>query len=274
MIQKPLFFASFLLAFSLLSSSLFAQKKAEQKVVSGTVLLQTKKPLDQKSLLNALQSTWKVKVDSLNSGDKTLIFNTNGGATVMIAYLDYPAAVDVVGVAARLSWIWSSAQQETASHQAQLVVSVIGDSRKSLDLYKIFTQTAAAVLETSPAAGVLIEGQYLLISPGYFSAAAANMLKNQNIPLYCWVYFGRPGEGGGFTLGMVEFGLLEMEISASEYPETEVHALLFDAALTVLKYGTQVSDGQTITTEEGNKVVVKIGPSAFVENPAVLRLEY
>lgn len=274
MTQKLVFSAAFLLFFTLFSLNLSAQKKAAQKVVSGTVLLQNRKPLDQKSLLNALRSTWKVRADSLNAGDKTLIFNTQGGATVMIAYLDYPAATDLVGVAARFSWIWSTAQQETASHQAQLVISVIGDNRKSLDLYKIFTQTTAAVLETTSAAGVLIEAQYLLLSPGYFSASASNMLKNQIIPLYCWVYFGRPGEGGGFTLGLAEFGLPEMEISASEQAEPEVHALLYDAALTVLKYGTQVKDGETITTEEGNKVMVKLVPSAFVDNPAVLRLEY
>ena len=263
-----------LLGFILLSTTVYAQKTDNQKVVSGTVLLKTKSALNTKALVSALKNTWKLKTDSISTAEKTMVINMIGGATVMIAYLDYPAAPDEVGAGARLSWLWQTAQEETANHQAQVVVSVIGPGNKTLELYKLFTQTAAAVLETAPAAGIFLESQYLLLSPGYFIAAAKNMVQNQSIPLYCWVYFGRPGEGGGFTYGLSEFGLAEMEIANSSYAEAEVHAALFGAALSVVKYGTQLSDGQFVTTEEGEKMKVKLGAGTYMKDLQVFQLDY
>lgn len=257
-----------------LQGKLTAQKVADQKVVSGTVLLNEKKAPDGKAMVARLNSSWKLKTDSINISDKTLIFNTTGGATVMIAYLDYPAAMDEIGAAARLSWIWKTANTETFRHQAQVVISVIGASNHSLDLYKIFTQTAAAVLEETHAPGINMDAQYLLLSAGYYTAAARNMVQNQTIPLYCWVYFGRPGGGNGFTYGLSEFGLSEMEIVNSAHSEAEVHATLYDSAMSVLKYGTKIQDGQSVTTEEGDKWPVHLKKGTYLPEQMVLNLEY
>lgn len=265
------FFCSFL---ALFHSVLFAQKSPQQLVVSGTVLLNQKISPDSKAVLSALKSNWKIKADSVNIADKTLVFNTTGGATVMVAYLDYPAAPDETGAAARLSWLWKTAAAETSKHQAQVVISVIGPANRSLDLHKVFTQAAAAVLETTKAPGIYMDGQYLLVSSGYFLAAARNMVQNQTIPLYCWVYFGRPGEGNGFTYGLTEFGLPEMEIVNATYSESEVHAMLYDAAMSVVKFGTILQDGQTLLTEEGGKSVVHLVKGTYLEEQKVLRLDY
>jgi len=253
---------------------LFAQKPSEQLVVSGTVLLQEKKVPDYKALIATFKTTWKLKVDSVNIADKTIVFNTSGGATVMIAYLEYPAATDEIGAAARLSWLWKTAAEETSKHQAQVVISVIGPANRSLDLHKIFTQAAAATLELTRSPGIFLEGQYLLLSNGYYTAAARNMVQNQSIPLYCWVYFGRPGAGNGFTYGLTEFGLEELEIVNSTHAEIEVHAMLYDAAISIVKYGTRFQDGQTLTTEEGDKSVVHLVKGTYLEDKKVLRLDY
>lgn len=266
--------SGFVFVFSLFTSALVPQKATEQKVVSGTVLLKDKSAPDHKTLLTALKSSWKLKTDSVSNFDKTLVFSTSYGATVMIAYLDYPAAPDEVGAAARLSWLWTTAHEETSRHQAQVVISVIGPANRTLELYKIFTQTAAAVLETTQSPGVFLQSQYLVLSSGYFIAAARNMVQNQSIPLYCWVYFGRPGEGNGFTYGMVEFGFPEMEIVQANQSEGEVHSLLYDAAMSVVKYNTRLEDGQTLTTEDGASFKVKQGPGTFLEGQKVLRLNY
>lgn len=256
------------------SGFLSAQKSVEQKVVSGAILLNSKTAPDSKLLLNALKTNWKLKVDSVNIADKTLVFNSVGGATVMIAYLEYPAALDEIGAAARLSWLWKTGYAESSKHQAQVVISVIGPNNRSLDLYKTFTQTAAAVLEVTRAPGIFMGSQYLLLSSDYFTSAAKNMVQNQTIPLYCWVYFGRPGDGNGFTYGLAEFGLPEMEIVNSTRSEAEVHSTLYDAAMSVVKYGTRVQDGQSITTEEGVKMLAHFGKATHLEGQEVLRLEY
>ncbi|MDX1912780.1 MAG: DUF4261 domain-containing protein [Saprospiraceae bacterium] len=267
-------FAILLFSIYSFSPALLAQKPADPKVVTATVLLHSKTTPDEKALLQSLKNTWKVKVEGEKSADKTLVFNTSGGATVMIAYLDYPAAPDEVGAAARLSWLWQGAQTETGKHQAQVIISVIGTENQTLELYKILTQSVAATLENSRAAGVFMSSQYLLLSKDYFLAAARNMVQNQTIPLYCWVYFGRPGGSNGFTYGLQEFGMSELEIVNSARTEAEVHSTLYDAAMSLVKYNTRLQDGQAVTTEEGAKIPVKLAPGTHLTEQKVLKLEF
>jgi hypothetical protein len=252
------------------------QPATGEKIVTGTVLLQEKAMPDPQRLLAALRSEWKMRTDSANTGERTLIFSTPG-ATVMVAYLDYPVAPAEVQAAANISWTWKTAATEVARHQAQVVVSVVGSSGKTLELYKIFTQTAAALLDVCPSAnGVFLNSQYMLSSKEFFAAAARNMQKGESLPIYCWVYFGmlqQDGLSSGYTFGMQEFGMLDMEIAQSKHSVQEVHAALYDAALLVIQYNLQLADGQTVTTAEDAKIPVRKSPGAMLEGE-VLRLDY
>jgi hypothetical protein len=82
-----------------------------------------------------------------------------------------------------------------------------------------------------------------------------------------------PGKGGGYTFGLQEFGLTEMEISDPAQSDASVHATLYDAVMSVVKYNTRLSDGQSVTTEEGQKIPVRLTKAMFIEGQQVLRLE-
>lgn len=250
-----------------------AQKSKEPKVVSGTVLVNNRVPLDAQALMAAIKSDWKIKADSINIADKTIVFSTPL-ATVMIAQLDYPADPIEIKAAARLAWLWPNADAEAVRHQSQVVISVIGSDEKPLELHLLFSKVAAAVLESASASGVYMNSQYLLLPKGFYSAAAHNMLDNQSLPVYCWVYFGRPGDGGGYTYGLQEFGLTDLEIVKSERPEADVHAVLYDAVYALIKYNTKLTDGQSLVTEEGLKLAAKRSKAVFLEGLDVFQLGY
>lgn len=250
-----------------------AQKTKEPKVVSGTVLINNRVPLDAQALISAIKSDWKIKADSISISDKTIVFST-ATATVMVAQLDYPADPIEIKAAARLSWLWTNAEAEAVRHQSQVVISVIGSEEKSLDLHLLFSKVAAAVLENASASGVYMNSQYLLLPKGFYSGAAHNMIENQSLPVYCWIYFGRPGDGGGYTYGMQEFGLTDLEIVKSEHSEADVHAALYDAVYSLVKYNTKLTDGQSVVTEEGLKLPVKRSKAIFLEGLDVFRLTY
>ncbi len=273
-------FFSLLAIYALIVSTAFAQTKtpAEQKVISGIVLLNDKTAPDAKAILAALKKDWKLKVDSATTADKTIVFSDPGGATVMIAHLDYPVPQADIQVAGKISWLWKGGTAEALRHQSQAVISVVGPAKKALDLYKLFTSVAAGVLEKTNASGVYMGGQYLILSRGFYTSAARNMRDNQTIPLYCWVYIGMTQDeaqqtNSAYTFGLQELGLREMEIVHSKQSLSDVQAILYDAAQTVVKYNLKLQDGQNFTTLEGQKLTAKLSKAAFQEGET-LKLEF
>lgn len=263
------------------SQTVFSQKKEQtpapaQKVVSGVVLLNNKTAPDAKTLLASLKKDWTLKVDSSSVAEKTIVFTGPGAATVMIAFLDYPVPAAEIGTAARISWLWKNGADEALRHQSQVVISVIGTEGKALDLYKLFTAVAGGVLENTNACGVYMADQYLLLSKGFYTSAARNMRDNQTLPLYCWAYFGMTQENdlsSGYTWGLQEFGLSEMEIVNSKQTMADVHAVLYDAAITVVQYNLKLQDGQRFTTLEGQKLTGKRSKGVYQEGET-FKIEY
>ena len=83
---------------------------------------------------------------------------------------------------------------------------------------------------------------------------ARNMRDNQSLPLYCWAYFGMTQEkelSSGYTWGLQEFGLSEMEIVLSKQSQPDVHAVLYDAASTVVVPVTASSRRRPATRRAG-----------------------
>src|SRR5262245_20281328 len=104
------------LLFLTILKPVFSQTK-DQRIVSGTVLVNNKTQLDPKTVLNALRLDWRIPTDSVNTADKTIVFNTRG-ATVMIAQLEYPADPIEIRAAGQLSWMWKTATDEALRHQS------------------------------------------------------------------------------------------------------------------------------------------------------------
>lgn len=266
--MRYLFFGLlWLTAFSLSAQNNTA---SDTKVVTGSILLNEKKAPDFRKIAAELPQNWYVKVDSLNITEKTTLFST-GGVTVMLAYLDYPINPEEIQIASGISWLWKTAAQETAAQKAQLVISVMGNSAKTVELYRLFTRVAAASLSTvSSASGVYMNSEYLLISKGYYLEAARNMGRD-GWPLYCWMYFGLledKGKSSTYTYGMSEFGWPEIEIPQSSLNIQDAHALIYEVAEKALaSNGKPWTDGQQVTLGEKRKVTVRVSPAQVIREP-------
>ncbi|HNM26950.1 MAG TPA: DUF4261 domain-containing protein, partial [Saprospiraceae bacterium] len=255
----PAFFTALLLSF--LATTAFAQKNKPadaQKIVTGTILLNDKTPVDNKAFLAALKTDWGIRTDSVQAGEKTLVFSLPNNTTVMIAWLNYPAAPAEIKAAADISMIWPGAADEAGRHQSQAVVSVIGPASRTVELYKLFTKISAALLDNTRSSGIYLSSQYLLVPKGYFIESARG-LNDQVLPLSCWIYFGLQQNGdknSGYTYGMGEFGLPEFEVVNSEHAVQEVYALLTDAVDYVIRTNTRFQEGQYFNAPNGEKIQV------------------
>ncbi|MFN8303675.1 MAG: DUF4261 domain-containing protein [Saprospiraceae bacterium] len=273
----PAFFTALLLSF--LATTAFAQKNKPadaQKIVTGTILLNDKTPVDNKAFLAALKTDWGIRTDSVQAGEKTLVFSLPNNTTVMIAWLNYPAAPAEIKAAADISMIWPGAADEAGRHQSQAVVSVIGPASRTVELYKLFTKISAALLDNTRSSGIYLSSQYLLVPKGYFIESARG-LNDQVLPLSCWIYFGLQQNGdknSGYTYGMGEFGLPEFEVVNSEHAVQEVYALLTDAVDYVIRTNTRFQEGQYFNAPNGEKIQVQVSKSVLLKNETTVKLKF
>ncbi len=254
-------------ALSLLSPIILpSQNNSDSKVVTGAVLLNDLAGINFKTIATAVKKDWSVRLDSFQAAEKTLVLYTTN-ATIMLAYMDYPAAPAEIRSAAEGAWMWSNAREEAPRHQAQVVISVIGSPAKPVYLYQLFTRTAAAVLENANTCGVYMPAQYVLQSKTFYLQAARN-LDQVELPVYCWVYFGMFLDGGAtcaYTYGLAEFGMSELEIVKSQHSMQQAHAVLYDAARDALQNNKTLRDGSVIETLEGEKLPLKLAPSPYLK---------
>ncbi|MCC6459128.1 MAG: DUF4261 domain-containing protein [Saprospiraceae bacterium] len=266
--------------FSLFSFHLQAQRASvpnatEGKVVTGTVLINDRNPVDFKALLAGLRSDWGVRIDSSSQSEKTLVVHT-ATATVMFANMDYPASPAEISGAVEGAWLWRSAAEEAPRHQSQLVVSVIGQASRPLDAYKLYTRVTAAALDNTRSCGVYLASQYLLQSKTFFLQAARN-LNEKVLPIYCWIYFGMLQDGGAssaYTFGLSELGMPDLEIVKSAHSLQEAHAILYDAVNHALQNGIRLQDGSQIETQEGQKINLKLSKGVYLNDKVTLKVAY
>lgn len=247
----------------------FAQTP-DRQVVTGMILKNDKAAFDSKGFLAALKSEWKTAADSVSEKDGTLVF-ISGTAVVMLANMDYGVPATDLAAPAGISWLWKTAKTEALRNQSHLVLSVIGPSGQAAKLYKLFTRVAACALQHANASGVFMNNQYLLLPKGYYLESARNMT-DASLPLYLWVYFGilqENGRSSGYTYGLSEFGLEEMEIVDSQQSVQEAHAFLYDAAHDCVLYSRRVAEGDKVVGSEGQIVIAHRSAAKFVEGMTV-----
>lgn len=250
-------------------------QSADNQVVTGAVLLEAAKSPEGKSLVANLKKNWKLAADSLSQSDKTVVFSVPG-ATIMLAWLDYAPPAPELRASSRISWLWPAAEAEALKAKAQVIISVIGSSQKSLELHKIFTKVAGALLEQPEANGVYMSDRYLLLSKDFYHAAARNLLQEGSLPLYCWVYFGmqqKDGLNGAYTYGMQEFGHKEMEIVQSKNTLQDIHATLYDVAAFIVQSNYALKDAAVFDRIPDLHLSVRLSPAAYIDGQT-FKLEY
>ncbi len=265
-----------LLGFSLTAVWASAQKPSSSltQAVSAVVLLREAKAPDFRVLLTSLRKDWGMIIDSSTVGDKKATFYS-GGLTVVCQYVPYPMAAAEVRSAASGAWLWGTAKEEAPRHQAQLTIAIVGSGQLPVGLYKAYTRVAAAVLENTRAYGIYLPRHYLLHSRDFFLEAARQMVRDE-LPVYCWIYFGMFQQDGlscAYTYGLDEFGMLDLELARSPKSLAEAHAILYDAAREALKSGKPWREGSILETVDGEKFLLRRARSPYLENKETLQLQ-
>ncbi|MFQ7280636.1 MAG: DUF2185 domain-containing protein [Bacteroides caccae] len=184
---------------------------------AGSVLL-SKAEWDKEQLIRDLREEWGIVDEEPDEGDEDVENSDDAvvmrvGNMMLIVTLFHGHIPDnEAEINAENNYMWPEAVEVAKAHKAHIMVAVLGEEEKLLERGKLFTKAMAVCCKQKYATGVYTSG--VVFEPRFYEGLA-DMLKEDELPIFNWVWFGLyRSEGGlnGYTYGMDVFGKEEMEV--------------------------------------------------------------
>ena len=246
-------------------------------VFTGFVLL-SKGEWDKEQFIRDMKEKWDIAVDeydeSEEKGDDALVFEV-GDMFAAVSLATYPIPGGEAELNAENNYMWEDAVKVAKEHRAHLMVAVLGKEEDLLEKGKLFTKVVAACCRQEYATGVYTSG--VVFEPRFYEGLA-DMIKEDELPIFNWVWFGLyRSEGGlnGYTYGMDVFGKEEMEVLNTDAEPEDLRDFLASLASYVLACDVTLQDGETIGFSADDKHTITRSPGVSLpEEQMTLKIGY
>ena len=176
---------------------------------------------------------------------------------------------------ATANYMWPEAVEIVKTHQAHLLVAVLGIQQDILERGKLFSKAVATCLGYANALAVYTDGA--VYQPCFYRDFAMMMKKNE-LPFMDWVWFGLfndKNQAGIYTYGMKKFGKDEMEVyvDAKQVNFNELRAFMVDIVGYVLSSNVTLRDGETIGFSEEERLAITRSKGVALDGET-LKIEY
>ena len=246
-------------------------------VFTGFVLL-SKAEWDKKQFIRDMKEKWDIVVDEYDASeekdDDALVFEV-GDMLAAVSLNNYPIPGGEAEGNAENNYMWEDAVKVAKKHRAHLMVAVLGKEEDLLEKGKLFTKVVAACCRQEYATGIYTSG--VVFEPRFYEGFA-DMLKEDELPIFNWVWFGLyRSEGGlnGYTYGMDVFGKEEMEVLNTDAEPEELRDFLASLASYVLACDVTLQDGETIGFSADDKHTITRSPGVSLpEEQMTLKISW
>lgn len=230
------------------------------------------------TLKSEFEQTWTAspKLGPVERADTAFTLSV-GESHVAVALIGAPIPWSDLEGPCATSTFWPQAADVLKKHTHHLIVTVMGEA-PPVERARLLTQVITALLAASESAlGVYWGDAALVIGPELFRDFATGMLPD-GLPLLLWVDIrvGRAEQGGscGFTTGMTALGHMEIEVPNAPEEPKQLWQRLTGLVNYLLENGPVVKDGNTIGSDEHERIRVVYGNSTFGHSGQVMRLAY
>ena len=246
-------------------------------VFTGFVLL-SKAEWDKEQFIRDMKEKWDIAVDEYDASedqdDDALVFEV-GDMFAAVSLATYPIPGGEAELNAENNYMWPDAVKIAREHCAHLMVAVLGKEEDLLEKGKLFTKLVAACCRQRYATGVYTSG--VVFEPRFYEGLA-DMIKEDELPIFNWVWFGLyRSEGGlnGYTYGMDVFGKEEMEVLNTDAEPEDLRDFLASLASYVLACDVTLQDGETIGFSADDKHTITRSPGVSLpEEQMTLKIGY
>lgn len=254
---------------------------ANQKgIFSGFVLL-SDKSWDKDKFKRDLEADWDIHPD-YDEGDGSdreggdhcdALIIDYGSQRLAIGYLDMPVPGGEAEQNAAFNYTWKDAVEVTKTHQAQIIVTVLGEHADVKMDGELFVKVTASLCKQPNAIGVYANG--VVYQPEFYFAMK-EFIEQDMYPLLGLVWFGVLRAEHGFhvyTIGMNSFGMDEMEILGTAEDPNVVKDFLMNIAGYCIDGDVILHDGETIGLSETQRCRISRSPGVCVEG-MTLKIDY
>ncbi|NOU61999.1 DUF4261 domain-containing protein [Marinifilum sp. JC070] len=248
--------------------------KETVKPMLGMILLEEANSIQMDKVVRELKESWKLTLREMESAKETSILVIDG-YRIAIANMPVPIPGDEIKAAAEYNYFWQNGVEEASKHKEHVILSIMNAGKDNVKENILFNQVAAAILNHSKALGVYIGGRTLLLKKDFY-LANTEMMSEQDLPLYNWIYFGLRQEKGKqsiYTYGLADFNKPEMEIVNSNKSMAELSEIMFNMAHYVVASDVILKDGETIGMSATQKLEISYSKGKYLDGKT-LKIKY
>ena len=233
---------------------------------------------DKGRLIADLKAEWDIDVpeedkdDRKDNGD-SLVFEA-GDMIAAVSLMHGPVPGGEAEDNAENNYMWPDAVKAAQNHAAHIMVTVLGKETDVRLRGQFFVKLAAACCRQPGVLGVYTSG--VVFEPSFY-ADMAGVMKEGELPLNNWIWFGlHRREGGvcGYTYGMDVFGKEELEVLDADADPLAVREFLVSLAGYVIGSDVTLNDGETIGFSQGDRHRITRSPGVALPDQPTLKVSF
>ena len=252
------------------------RKAADQPATTSHcfVLAQRTAPPTDRSLASTLKKRLGGACTIRESKDTVWMLRLKGTDNAFLSFT--PAAIPTgEAEAAADNMLWPNGN-EFAAHKAHIVAAVTPSDRRPVTGAILLSHLASAALEAFEGTAVYW-GSGAVTVPRKMFMDMASTAAPDHLPLALWTRFQLfapfPDQIGLYTVGLSQFGLMELEVDACHWGSGALLEFCFDLAHYLVVSGPVIEDGNTVGGTESERIRVRHAKSSRAPSQLAYKIE-
>lgn len=214
---------------------------------------------------------------SLDLSDENIVSVNKGQDTIgFLAMMPAPIPNAEAENHAEDNFLWPNGREEVAQHTCHVIVTIAGTGEHTpVEAVIGIAKLALVALELYDGLGVYWGNGNICNSRETFESFCED-ISEEHVPLPAIMRFqfvsNDNDEVGLYTLGMNQFGLMEIEVDHSSMELSDLFEYVCNVAHYLVMSGPVIFDGNTIGSDENEKITVRHQPSMIDKSRKVYKI--
>lgn len=216
---------------------------------------------------------------SAEVSDSAIVTVTHGDETIgFLAHVPVPIPNGEAEDNAERNFLWPNGKEEAAEHRSHVIVTNVGtDEQTPIQSAITLSRLTLVALKLFDGIGVYWGNASVCNSRGVFEDFCQDM-SEEHVPVPVWLRFqlvrAARDAAGIYTLGMQQFGLMEIEVDRCAMDFQELFEFVSNIAHYLIQSGPVIADGNTVGGNDNERIVVRHRPSMIDDSRRVYKIMF